>query len=321
MMLGRIRSFRLYILVFFFALLLGSHQGLSAALVLNTPHSNSHFAEVEGVSLHYRFWPVDSVKRKGSCFLVHGFGSSTFSWEEVADSLQLMGFEVVAVDVPPFGYSDKSVVLNQSFTARAVLFKQFLDSCFPGRRWHLAGHSMGGGVVQAMALLNPHSFSSVTLVSAVVFQSITPSEGGITGPLHLPLMQYITGELIEQRLSFLYKRRIQRLLASAYGVEPDPEQVDQYLKPLQIPGTAAAILSTRYHYNELYELHAADMKVPVMAIWGQYDTWVPLAFRKGILDLIPDLTLEIIENAGHNPMETHFGQFMEIWTPWLVSVP
>lgn len=316
MVRGQILCCHLFILISL--LVVCGKPCLSETRVLQTPHGNSHFAEIDGVSLHYRYWPVDSTQRKGSCFLVHGFGSSTFSWEKVADSLQLMGFEVVAIDVPPFGYSDKSAKLNQSYTARAVLLKEFLDHCFPGRRWHLAGHSMGGGMVQAMALLNPNAFRSVTLVSAVVFESLVPSEGNITGPLHLPLMQYITGEFIEQRLSFLYRRRIKRLLASAYGTEPSQQQIDQYLEPLQIPGTAAAIISTRYNYNELYELHAADLKIPAMAIWGEYDTWVPLVFRRDILEVIPDLTLHVIEHAGHNPMETNFEAFMKVWAPWLL---
>jgi pimeloyl-ACP methyl ester carboxylesterase len=59
-----------------------------------------------------------------------------------ADCLQAKGYEVVAVDLPPYGFSDKSYRTNQSVTAQAdslfILFN--LNSLagnglWPGIRW------------------------------------------------------------------------------------------------------------------------------------------------------------------------------------------
>lgn len=283
------------------------------------PFPNSTFTRVDGISLHYRHWPVSENERLGNCFLVHGFSASTFSWQEVADSLQQLGYEVVAVDVPPYGYSDKNPRLNQSFTARAGLLKAFLDQEFPGRLWHVAGHSMGGGMVQAMALLYPEAFQSLTMVSATVFEQTKAADRLPFDLMAADPLRLAAGAMTEWVLSFGIDRRIRQVLESAYGREPTAEEIRQYAEPLQIPGTALAILSTSAFYMEVHDLDASDLAIPGLAIWGGKDTWVPLREYRHVLEKMPGVELRVIDEAGHNPTETHTKDFMAIWGPFLLS--
>ncbi len=92
------------ILVILF-LLAGSQTKLVSQ---SLPFSNSHFITIDELKLHYRLWNVEEENIRGNVFMVHGFGGTTFSWEQVADSLQQLGYRAVAVDVPPFGYSDRA---------------------------------------------------------------------------------------------------------------------------------------------------------------------------------------------------------------------
>ena len=287
------------------------------------PFHNSFFANVNGIELHYRHWkPVpDDEQARGHCLFLHGFSGSTFSWEGVADSLQNIGYEIVAIDIPPFGYSDKSPRINQSVTARAELMHAFLEKLFPAQRWHLAGHSMGGDIAQALALMYPETFASVCFVGATLFSHIRahddfdPSLGterGRRGNIFgiWPLRTY-TGSLAESFL--ITRRRVGKLLESAYGMQPNREQVDAYLTPLRIPGTAEAILASGRRNWEIATLTANDLTVPAFAIWGENDTWVPYPSREKILEKMPGVKVYIIPGAGHNPMETHLEEFMEIW--------
>ena len=288
------------------------------------PFSNSFFTNINGIELHYRHWkPAPDVDQTlEHCLFLHGFSGSTFSWEGVADSLQKLGYEIVALDIPPFGYSDKSPRINQSVTARAELVHAFLEEVFPGEQWNLTGHSMGGGIAQALALMYPGTFVSVCFVAATLFSSITSHEesepsrgterrkrGSVLGIWPL---RPLAGSLAES--FFITRRRVGKLLESAYGTEPGREQVEAYLAPLRIPGTAEAILASGRRNREIATLDATGLTVPAFAIWGENDTWVPYPSREKILEKMPGVKVYIIPGAGHNPMETHLDAFMETWS-------
>lgn len=289
---------------------------LSSACGQGYPFENSRLSRVDDLRIHYRYWEGAGAQSKGSCLLVHGFGGSTFSWEAVADSLHRLGYEVVAIDIPPFGYSDKSHRINQSVTAHAQRIHKFIHQEFPGRCWHFAGHSMGGAVVQAYALMFPEDLTSVTFVAAALFTELPRVERTVHFLLRLSPVRYVAGELAEEWL--LTYGRLERLLESAYGVAPDRQQVLAYLDPLTVPGTARAILSAAAFHKEIKKLDAANLEVRSIAIWGDADTWVGHRSKLPALDRMSETELVLLEGVGHNPMETHFDEMMEAWLPFLI---
>lgn len=309
------------------------------------PFQNSRYVIIDGVELHFRFWPVAAGNYRGSCLLLHGFSGSTYSWEKVAGQMQSMGFEVVAVDIPPFGFSDKSPRVNQGITPRARLMHQLLEQIFPGRTWHVAGHSMGGAVAQGMALMYPESLQSVTFVAGALFSQVRVEGTLQTGDpslLHKPdsathapsqatSVDFSRGagiltawpvRNIAGRLAgtfFITPKRVRGLLESAYGEPPNREQVEAYMAPLKTRGTATAILAGRRNSTEIASLHAADLNVPALAVWGSEDTWVPMESRRHVIGMMPGIRTFIIEGAGHNPMETHSEVFLDQWTGFIRS--
>ncbi len=287
------------------------------ALAAHKPYENSAFADVDGVSIHYRYWGDEKKEFIGSVLLLHGFGASTFSWQGVADSLYSLGYEVVAIDLPPFGFSDKSHRLNQSITARAVKLNIFLEQELPGRRWHIAGHSMGGAVAQAYAILYQEDLKSATFVSAALFPELHRHEQPVRLLLRLSPVRFILGELAQEW--FISPRRVAGLLESAYGQKPNEEQIQAYIIPLKLYGTSRAILSAASFSRELFELDASDMTVPAIAIWGDSDTWVTYRSRQNALARMPHVELILLEDVGHNPMETHLNEFLDVWLPFLLQ--
>jgi pimeloyl-ACP methyl ester carboxylesterase len=299
------------ILVLLF-LLAGSHKKLVSQ---SLPFSNSHFITIDGLKLHYRLWNAEEESIRGNVFMIHGFGGSTFSWEELADSLSQLGYRAVAVDVPPFGYSDRAPRQNQSVTYRAALLNAFLSQQFPGEEWHLAGHSMGGAIVQAMALLYPENFQSVNFVGAALFSSINQQERKISRTSRIPGATTFMGNIAESWI--ITPGRVEGLIESAYGQKPTPSQTRAYLEPLSIPGTARAILNAARYYHEIHQLEASDLSIPAIAIWGANDSWVSFESRRSAAEQIKGLELFIMDNVGHNPMETHFKEFMDIYIAFL----
>ena len=281
----------------------------------STPYENSHITTVDGIKIHYRQWkPEGDIK--GNIFLVHGFGGSIFSWENASDSLCKNGYNIVAADIPPFGYSDKSSDINQSVTAKADLLINFLKQEFPEKKWHLAGHSMGGAIVQAMGIINPEDYISINFVSAALFLEITKGESMSESSFFKMLLNDFLSEILANW--FVTNSRIEKFLNSAYGTVPSERQINEYMAPFKMPETISALLNSPDHSFETHSLKSEDLSVPWIAIWGDQDTWVPLEARMSILEKMnPEVNLAIIENCGHNPMETHIDEFMGLYINFL----
>ncbi|MEI6817615.1 MAG: alpha/beta hydrolase, partial [Bacteroidota bacterium] len=266
------------------------------------PFAESHFAKVDGVLIHFREWKPAKENGKGSILLVNGFAGSTFSWRRNIDTLVSSGYHVVAVDVPPFGYSSKQKNVNHSTTSNAQMIWKLADS-LSSDSWILAGHSMGASIVGAMAAMNPERTAKVVFVDGLFSnteQSTGPSIGGwamASGPVK-QLAEVVAG-------NYYYNYpRFKKLLASAYSQEPDSAAVMGYLEPFKIKRTTSAILELSRAW-EIKTLSFSAIKAPVLIIWGSKDTWIPIENAHRFIEKYPSVQLKIIDGAGHCSMETH----------------
>ncbi len=282
------------------------------------PYNNSHFCEIEGVMIHYRIWQESiETESKPWIFLVHGFSATTYSWEKSIEPLTESGFNVIAVDVPPFGYSDKNPRLNHSPDNRAVLLWHFLDSVQPNSSWNFVGHSMGGGIVTAMAILQPQRVEKVVLVDPSLFRKLKPerSLGQILVSLHpVERLFSVLGEIF-----FIKTEPVKKLLYTAYQKQPTAEQTEAYLRGLQVPGTARGIVAAFSKAKPSHKLSIEDFKSTAIAIWGDNDTWIPFERMKSITDSLDNVSVHIIENSGHVPQETDPEIFNSILLSFLLQ--
>ena len=91
------------------------------------PFINSHKTTVDSVMLHYRVWITKVKPSKGKVLFIHGFTGSTFSFRKNYDSLVNAGYNILAVDLPAFGYSDRGTWINHSQSSRAVMIWKLID--------------------------------------------------------------------------------------------------------------------------------------------------------------------------------------------------
>lgn len=292
---------------------LSAHRAAAGPL----PFENSAFEEVNGFSFHYRAYRPDDGLIRGKLLLVHGLAGSTFSFEAAAPRLSEQGYFVVSADLPGFGYSDRDPSYDHSQARRAAdlwgllsLIDQSLPGDIAAQPWHLAGHSMGGGTVAAMAMQDPSRARSLILVDAALFE--TPNRAGLLAIP--PLGRWMTLALEHFLIS---ESRISSLLESAYGREPSPEEVEGYLSPLRLPGTARSLFNFVMTSKNEDPAGLKGLPVPVIAIWGSRDTWVPPEDLDRLSAIRPDITARVIGGAAHCPMETHPDEFTAIVLEWL----
>ncbi|MDP3286248.1 MAG: alpha/beta fold hydrolase, partial [Desulfobacterales bacterium] len=65
--------------------------------------SEDRYVMIDNVNYHYMEYPGPGR----DIFLLHGFASSTYTWEKVIPYLTGKGYHVWALDMKGFGWSDK----------------------------------------------------------------------------------------------------------------------------------------------------------------------------------------------------------------------
>jgi len=286
-----------------------------------TPFDNSAYISIQNITLHYRLFLPETQAPRGKILFVHGLGGSTYSYEKTAPDLAREGFLVVAIDLPLFGYSERLGDFDHSQRNRGYLlweFLEFIDTRIePARHvkgWHLAGHSMGGGTVAAMASMYEQKTESLILIDGALFEN-SRNSGLIT--FFPPVVRWL--QIFLER-SIIKEKNIRSFLESAYGKEPTEADVAGYYSPLSQPGTARAVKAFLKTSRNVPIEELKGMSIPVLAIWGEEDTWVPVSDIERIQVIFPQMVVKIIPGAGHVPMETHPEEFTKILLEFLFSL-
>ncbi|MEL6674034.1 MAG: alpha/beta hydrolase [Bacteroidota bacterium] len=285
------------------------------------PFPNSAFLTVDELSLHHRQWKQPDSLRRGYVLLVHGFCGSTFSWRNTVPALLEQGYEVLAVDVPPFGYSDRATRVNHAPSYQAKLLWGLIKQLYPADepKWHVVGHSMGASIVGAMTSARPAKVRGLILVDG----TITYVEDGLEGWREMLVRSRIAkgGAEIAGRLYFFHYGRIKKILTTAYSQEPDSAAIVGYLEPLKIKKTASGIFDLTGYSEDIFPFSYLDIKQPVLMIWGEKDQWIPIGQGKKQAEKMETADLVVLPGAGHCPMETHGDTFNRFVLSWLKAYP
>jgi pimeloyl-ACP methyl ester carboxylesterase len=255
--------------------------------------------------------------------LLHGFGSSTYSWQAVLDALAERGF-VVDFDRPAFGLSERPMPGEwqgqNPYTPEAqVELTVGLMDALGLERAVLVGNSSGGAVALQGALEHPERVSALVLVDAAVYR------GG--GPPAWSRWLLSTPQL--NRLGPLFMRQLggspgETFLEAAWS---DPGKIDEatreaYRKPLQVENWDRALweLSKASHEPRLAE-RLGEVSVPALVIYGADDRIVPPALSERLASELPEGSAAELSGCGHVPQEECPEAFLARLESWLDALP
>ncbi|MFP3324821.1 alpha/beta fold hydrolase, partial [Planococcus sp. SIMBA_160] len=94
-----------------------------------------------GLDIYYEHYP--NVGKK-TLILIHGLFSSTFSYRKLIPLLK-QDFNLIAIDLPPFGQSEKSNTFIYSYRNMGKIIIE-LAGYLQIQHAILVGHSMGGQI-------------------------------------------------------------------------------------------------------------------------------------------------------------------------------
>lgn len=266
-------------------------------------HEAALFVSAGGLDLHYGEWgPPDGRV----LLLIPGALAWSQTWRDIALPLGEAGYRTVALDLPPFGYSERPADGNLSRPALAGIIVDFADSLGLDR-FVLVGHSFGGGATIEVAMDAPDRVEALVLLDvALGLQAPEGSGAGMRSILSLPPLRTALAAATFANPLFTGMGLRGFIHDDAIVTE---ERIALYQAPLSVAGTSAAIgnwLLTGLYGDEREARSASRdayrrIERPTLVIWGREDTVTPLTQGEDIAELIPGAELVVLDGVDHIP--------------------
>jgi len=287
--------------------------------------ADGFFLEIDGLQTYVQArGPEDGVP----VILLHGWGASTFSWRENLDAIAEAGYRAIAYDRPPYGLAQKTGDIPYSLSGQADFLASFmtklgLESAV------LVGNSAGGALAGYFAVRYPDRVRALVFVDGVPRapeQPAQPARGSassrVSGAMGLPpivtsLLDFPPFERwarLAIRL-FITPEFAARILVTAYH-DPaflTPAVAEGYQRQLRVVGWDEALLAQLKGGAGGFEVLTTEeiesISVPIMIVWGEQDTWVPIEAADQMRALHPNAVWRAYPNVGHLPMEENASTF------------
>ncbi len=275
------------------------HALLAVAVVVTAALALSSSGDHPAVPFHRAFMVTGSgltlrATRAGTgptVVLLHGFGESLLSWRGTFDRLAADA-DVIALDLPGFGLSDKPVTgYGNERMAAAVLGA--LDA-LGVQHAVIVGHSMGGAVAVTLALAAPQRVSGLVLVS--------PAVSGASWGLRPPGTEGVADDWMRRAIA-RYER-----LRPRFTAPHDPNWLGEdsaalAYTPADDPAYDVALQSVlrEFDFDFLTPERAARLTLPMLVIWGEFDQVIPRAIGARIVASVSSARLVIVPRSLHRP--------------------
>ncbi len=266
--------------------------GFATAPVDEKPFENSEFFDYGDYSIHYRKVEHQGAY-KGRIMMLHGFGQSTFSWENMAAQMSAKGYDCYMADLPSFGYSTRESEDVEPID-REILIMELMKSIADDNQWILTGHSMGGGVAINIAEELPLRALFLVAAAPMADTSSVP-ESIVTFPLVTFVMDLV----------FKYLTRIDFLMESIVLMATNNEEytaaydIDKVTAPLQLDNTGKGLcyMTTRVRPTDLDSTD--KITCPVLVINAEADNVINDSMKESILNAFPNADTYVVANGGH----------------------
>lgn len=264
--------------------------------------AEGEFARLSQGVTHYKW--VGPV-RGPVAVVVHGLASPSVAMEGVAEGLGNRGYRVLTYDLYGRGLSDAPAGRQN----RAFFLRQLSDllTCLGvSEEITCVGYSMGGSIVTAFAAENPHRISRVILLASA---GIATNESEFSSFCRrVPVLgDWVHGMFVRRRI------------LSAIPFDSASPYVQKVLAAqraeLSRRGYLPAILSSRR--GLLAETLEKDHRklgredVPVVAIWAEDDTVIPISALGVLAQWNRIARQEVVAGADHAVTYTHPGELLD----------
>jgi pimeloyl-ACP methyl ester carboxylesterase len=220
--------------------------------------------QIEGIKLHYRMAGTGAP-----VLLLHGFPTSSFLYRHVAPHIAEHN-QVIALDLPGFGQSDKPLDASYSFRFFNRILSQFLDHLnLPAVG--LVVHDLGGPIGLHWACQNPQRVSQLAFLNTLVYPEFSWAVIAFTLALKTPGIRW-------------WLTSPQGLKSTLYlGVHDKQQVTEEAIRGIQAPfvtsASREALIKTGIglHMDGFKDIAKLlpSFKIPVRIIYGKHDRILP----------------------------------------------
>jgi pimeloyl-ACP methyl ester carboxylesterase len=258
------------------------------------PKGPDKFITLKNIRYHYIEYPGSGRP----VVLLHGFASSTYTWEAVAPILNGRGYHVWALDMKGFGWSDKPLDSRYDVVSLMEDVNRWMEALGLSRTIFV-GNSLGGAIAVLLSRHYPQRIDKLVLIDAGGYPMEPPA---VIKMAHWPLAglgaKIIFGP-------WMVRRNLNETIH-----DPDKvtrERVAAYYDRMCTENALKTQIKTARAIDFRGENPVADAArgnpTDTLIIWGEKDRWIPLEvgyrFRKEMLNA----TMHVIAQCGHIPQE------------------
>jgi len=232
--------------------------------------------------------PFTETGRGQPIMLVHSFPADRRIWSSVAAILSEK-FRVICPDLHGFGANAPASKLSINDMAKDIADLAVTLHAAPCA---MAGLSMGGYVIQAVARDYPATINRLILVD---------TKAAADNPQQRDARDAIAALAVEHGSLAVFEKMRPNLLSP--DAKPAAVGFAKMIAEAQSPLTIAAAsraMRDRDDYSELLP----KLKIPIDLIFGEFDAGMPPDAVKALHDSVPSASRTQISNAGHlSPLE------------------
>jgi pimeloyl-ACP methyl ester carboxylesterase len=241
--------------------------------------------------------PVDGIP----VVLFHGTAAWSELWRHTSDAVAAAGFHVIALDLPPFGFSDRPGSYTRADQAARI--NDVLDTLKTAPAV-IVGHSFGAGAATELAMRYPERVRALVLVDAALGLTAAPSDAP-----WLIQPKWIREILVSLTITnpVATKTLLEMLIAKKERALPEFVAILQ--RPIAQRDSTSDIADWLYYFlGADRDAVSADrsayarLKSPVAILWGDKDSVTPVEQALDLRTLLPPQTsLNLLPGLGHIP--------------------
>ncbi len=285
------------VLVLLLCTLLAAFRESHAAAERAPP--TGRFVSADGMQIYLQ----ESGPSNGRVVLfIHGTGAWSEMWRSQLDLVGSLGYHGVAIDVPPFGFSDAAPPGAYTTADQARRIIGVLDA-LNATDVILVGHSFGSRATVEAAMMQPQRVHALILIDAALGLNAPQTKTPLLlrpGILRTPFVAAtVTNPLFTKKL-------LSSLISKKEAASP--ERVAMLQRPFHVDGATskvsdwlAVFLASQPPSLSTQETNYASLHMPVLLIWGATDTLTPLDQGRHLAQLLPQAQLVVIPEVGHIP--------------------
>jgi pimeloyl-ACP methyl ester carboxylesterase len=233
---------------------------------------------IDGKQISYWAGRKSSIEGREFILFIHGAGGGQYTWSYQKGFFE-KEFNPIVIELP--GHGESGGEGEEEIVTYAEQVYAFLQAVGV-RKVFLVGHSMGGAIVQTLALAHPEAIKGIVLVGTGVRLKVLPKIlNGIKNNFE---------EIVPKIIQFAYSQKTpSELIAGG---------VSQMLqcRPEVLYGDFAAC----DRFDVMKEVEKIDL--PTLILCGEDDELTPVKYSQFLHSRIKGSRLEVLPNAGHMVM-------------------